>query len=166
MPAKTFVSFKLNGQLFGIDIRVVREINRHLDLTLVPLAPELVRGVVNLRGQIVTVLDLKTQLGLAQSVISEISHNIILKTDSDYAHIANAGIEEGENLSLQDRTSFLVDEIGDVVTVDNGDIEPPPANIGDIDGRFLSGVIKLDNTLMGIISVARVFIENTERIAA
>lgn len=163
MPARTFVSFELDNQLFGIDIMVVREINRHLDLTGVPLSTDFVRGLVNLRGQIVTVLDLKTRLGLSAAKITDVSHNIILKTESD---LVEFGTQSDEPLFIPDKASLLVDEIGDVITVDIEEIESPPANIGAIDGKFLSGIIKLDNTLMGIISVTKVLEGEIERVAA
>ncbi len=157
MPAKSFVSFKLNEQLFGIDILYVREINRHLEMTPIPLSPEYVRGLVNLRGQIITVLDLKRRLGFGTAEMSEISHNIILKTD------AEVGLQDdSESKGIVDKASFWVDAIGDVLTIDTKEIDPPPANIGEIDGKYLTGVVKLDETLMSILSISKVLNENVE----
>ncbi|MDX2083890.1 MAG: chemotaxis protein CheW [Candidatus Melainabacteria bacterium] len=153
MPAKSFVSFHLGDQLFGIDICQVREINRHLHLTPVPLAPNYVRGLVNLRGQIITVLDLKERLGLGQTEMSDISHNIILKTDSEQ------GISKPDKDSssiISEKVGFWVDAIGNVISLDTTEIDPPPANMGEVDGKYLFGVVKLENTLMSILSIAKI----------
>lgn len=158
MPAKSFVSFKLNEQLFGIDILYVREINRHLEMTPVPLSPDYVRGLVNLRGQIITVLDLKRRLGFGTAEMSDISHNIILKTDAE----VGAEDVESEKNAILDKASFWVDAIGDVLTIETSEIDPPPANIGAIDGKYLSGVVKLENTLMSILSISKVLSENVD----
>lgn len=160
MPAKSFVSFQLDDQLFGIDIRQVREINRHLDLTPVPLAPDYVRGLVNLRGQIITILDLKKRLGLGSAELSNISHNIILKTE---AELGSHRIEDESLSTISDKASFWVDAIGDVITIDTIEIDPPPANMGEVDGKYLSGVVKLDNRLLSILSIAKVLNEEAER---
>ena len=82
----------MDGNLMGIDILKVREINRSLDITPVQYGPEHVRGLVNLRGQTITVFDLGTRLGLSPRQLSSNSHSIILK---------------------QDAVGFLVDHIGD-----------------------------------------------------
>ncbi|MEM0952229.1 MAG: chemotaxis protein CheW [Cyanobacteria bacterium P01_H01_bin.74] len=156
MPTKSFISFQLDQQLFGVDIMLTREINRHLELTPVPLAKKFVRGLVNLRGQIVTVLDLKNRLGLGTATLTDVSHNIILKTQAELDNMPTDQKLEEEKGYLQDKASFLVDEIGDVVTVEEVDIEPPPANIGAIDGKYLSGIIKLEGQLLSIISVSQV----------
>ena len=81
MGVKQFVTFRLDNRLLGIDILKVREINRVLDITPVQHAPGYVRGLVNLRGQTITVFDLGTRLGLPPRGITGCSHNIILKQD-------------------------------------------------------------------------------------
>lgn len=164
MPTKSFVSFQLNRQLFGIDIDLVREINRHLDTTPVPHAPDYVRGLINLRGQIITVLDLKRRLGLAYSENTDSAHNIILKSDSELGHHSEENTEDDERIPLtsSDKASFWVDEIGDVLTLDSEEIDAPPANIGTLDGKYLSGVVKLDKTLMGILSVSKILNERLD----
>ncbi|MFP5213899.1 MAG: chemotaxis protein CheW, partial [Acidobacteriota bacterium] len=93
MNTKQFVTFRINGSLLGLDVLTVREINRVLDLTPVPHAPDYVRGLINLRGRTVTVFDLGVRLGQPASAITEESHNVVLKHDS---------------------VGLLVDAIGDV----------------------------------------------------
>lgn len=165
MATKTFVSFLLENQLFGLDIRLVREINKYLDLTPVPNAMEYIRGLINLRGQIVTVIDLKRRLGFDKSETKmTAAHNIILKTDAELASSKMMNEEHEELYTATDKVSLCVDTIGDIITVDQKDIELPPANIniGSIDGKYLSGVIKLDNTLMAVLCVPKVLSQKSD----
>jgi len=109
-----YSTFRLGDRLFGLDLMVIREINRILDITPVPHAREYIRGFINLRGQIVTILDLAVRLGLPPQDIGEESHNIILKTNAELAS-ARLG---GQHATSTDLVGFLVDAIGDVVEAD------------------------------------------------
>lgn len=129
-----FATFYLGDLLAGIDIRQIQEIDRHLELTSIPHAPECVRGVTNLRGEVVTVLDLRTILQLDRVPLTRACRNVIL----DY---------HGEQIGL------LVDRVADVVTVRSDEIEPPPANVGGIDSRFFKGVVKLNDDLLVLLDV-------------
>jgi purine-binding chemotaxis protein CheW len=102
-----------------------------------------------LRGQIVTILDLNKRLGLEDTMLSERSHNIILKTDQELQSINK------ELVTAPDKVGFLVDDIQDVLIVSEEEIEIPPANLGKVDGQFLSGVIKQSNKLVAILSVEK-----------
>jgi purine-binding chemotaxis protein CheW len=132
---KQFVTFKIDEDLLGIDVLRVREINRVLDITPVAKAPAYVRGLVNLRGQTVTIFDLGIRLGLPPRHITEESHNIVLK---------------------HDMVGFLVDSIGDIVQCGAIEVEPPPANAGDIDGKFIDGVVQLEHELLVILDTGKV----------
>lgn len=154
MAARSFTTFQLNEELFGIDILQVREINKQMDMTVVPHAPEYIRGLINLRGQIVTIFDLTKRIGLEVDD-SKPAHVIILKTESEMQNLR--GQDGSEDLVFTgDKVGLLVDEIGDVVTVPEENIDLPPANVGKIDGQYLSGVIKLDNSLISVISLQKV----------
>ena len=153
MASRSFSTFLLSGQLFGIDILVIREINRQLEITPVPHAFDYIRGLLNLRGQIVTILDLNCRLGLEQAIVSDKSHNIILKTEQE---LQNLDLNrEYMDLTSTDKVGLLVDDIREVVIVSEDSIEPPPANIGKIDGQFLTGVIKQNNALIAVLSVEK-----------
>ncbi len=154
MASRSFSTFLLSGQLFGIDILLVREINRQLEMTPVPHASDYIRGLLNLRGQVVTILDLNRRLGLDQATLSDTSHNIILKTDQELQSMSLAD-QNGESLTAADKVGFLVDDIRDVVIVPEDAIEAPPANIGKVDGQFLTGVIKQNNALVAVLSVEK-----------
>ena len=131
MAVSQFITFNIAANLVGINIKDVREINRVLDITPVQHAPEYVKGLVNLRGNTVTVFDLGNRLGLERLKVTDESHNIILKKDA---------------------VGLLVDNIGDVIEAEEDDIESPPANMGGIDSRFVEGVLKLENELLLILS--------------
>ncbi len=130
-------TFYIGDILMGVDIQKVQEINRHVDMTPVPHAPACVRGVINLRGDVVTVVDLRTVLELEPAEINETSRNMIAK----------AGDEQ---------IGLLVDRIADVVKLTRKEIEPPPANISGIDGRFFDGVYKMQSELLIILNAEEI----------
>jgi purine-binding chemotaxis protein CheW len=150
-----YSTFRLGDRLFGLDLMMIREINRILDITPVPHARDHIRGLINLRGQIVTILDLGVRLGLPRLDIGEESHNVILKTNAELATARQAG--SGKNFSTStDLVGFLVDAIGDVVEADDSSIEPPSANVSEAESQFLSGVIKTDTGLLVLLDIREV----------
>jgi purine-binding chemotaxis protein CheW len=157
-----YSTFRLGDRLFGLDLMLIREINRILDITPVPHARGHIRGLINLRGQIVTILDLGVRLGLERQEVADSSHNVILKTHADLAAAhregggahAAGGAQAGA--ASNDLVGFLVDAIGDVVEADENSIEPPSANVSEAEGRFLSGVIKTDSGLLVLLDLHEV----------
>jgi purine-binding chemotaxis protein CheW len=147
-----YATFHLGERLFGLEIMRIREINRNLEITPVPHAREHVRGLINLRGQIVTILDLGVRLGLPRQEVGEGTHNLILKARSDLAG-AGAAVLAGASADL---SGFLVDAIGDVVEADEASLEPPSANVGEADVRFLSGVLRTDAGLLVLLDLREV----------
>jgi len=129
-----YATFHVGRLLLGIDIRQTEEINRQLDLTAVPHAPACVRGVVNLRGEVVTVLDLRTILGLEPQAVTAASRNVVVRADAE-------------------QVGLLVDRVTDVVTVSAEEMEPPPANVSGVSGRFFKGVYKLESALLVVLDV-------------
>ncbi len=127
-------TFYLEDALLGIPIEQVEEINHHVELTPVPHAPASVCGVINLRGHVVTVIDLRTVLGLAPGVITRGTCNVVVRW-------------RGEQIGL------LVDRVGDVVYAGRKEIEEPPANVAGTDGRFFRGVYKMEGSLLVILDV-------------
>jgi purine-binding chemotaxis protein CheW len=133
-------TFYVGDALCGMDILKVQEINKLLEMTKVPQAPGYVKGIVNLRGQIVTVVDLGKKLGLSKTNFGSETRNIIVNSDNEYI-------------------GLLVDSIGDVERTDWDKIEPPPANIGGVQGKFFEGVFKKERSLIGILNVEEVLKE-------
>lgn len=140
-------TFFIGDSLIGIDIKQMQEINRNLQLTRVPQAAPEVRGVVNLRGDVVTVLDLRVIFGLKPIEIGRNSRNII---------IADA----------EERIGLLVDGIADVVHLTSDQIDAPPANLAGISGRFFRGVHQLEGNLLLILDTERVLARNEDAAAA
>ena len=132
-----YATFYVGDVLLGIQIREVQEINRNLDLTVVPHGPAHVRGVMNLRGEVVTVVDLRVVFGLPPGEVTRSTRNIVLSSGDE-------------------RISLLVDRIADVVTAREDKIESPPGNLSGIEDRFFSGVHRLENELLLIVDVEEV----------
>lgn len=130
-------TFYVGDALCGMDILKVQEINKLMQMTKVPQAPEYVLGILNLRGQIVTIIDLGKKLGLGETDISQDPRNIIVNS---------AGGHVG----------LLVRKISDVVSADMEKREAAPANMRGIQGEYFTGVYKTDNNLIGILNVDKV----------
>jgi purine-binding chemotaxis protein CheW len=108
-----------------------------------------VRGLLNLRGQIVTVIDSGVRLGIGKRQALPTSKVIILKTDDELMakNADPALIQEAPH----DIVGLWVDDIGDMVLVNEQDVEPPPANVAGVDARYLLGIIKLEKQLLTIV---------------
>jgi len=133
-----FSSFYLDDTLCGINIAKVQEINEDLNITKVPLSPDYVVGIMNLRGQIVTVINQSMKIGLNPSVIDKESRVVIVNS-------------RGENIGL------LVDKVTEVVTASISAIAEPPPNIKGVQGKFFEGVFQTkDNDLMALLNVEEV----------
>jgi purine-binding chemotaxis protein CheW len=145
------VSFRLQEQLLGLEILLVREINRQMESTSVQLASTHIIGLANLRGQIVTIFDLAKRLGMPAGEATE-CHNIVLKTNGELAPV-RAREEREDLVSCADPTGLRVDAIGDIIEVKASQLEPTPANLSGVDSRFLSGVVTLDQELMLILDL-------------
>ena len=138
-------TFYVGDSLCGMDILKVQEINKLLEMTEVPLAPEYVKGILNLRGQIVTVIDLGCKLKLLDTDTDRETRNIIVDFNGEYI-------------------GLLVDRIGEVERADEDNIEPPPANIGGIQGRYFEGVLKKENSLICILNIEEILKDDNTQI--
>lgn len=143
-------SFFLGEDLFSVNIRLVREINPHLDITPARKTESFVSGLVNLRGQIVTVIDLGERLGLGRHQIGPESRLVILKTNSELAALDGCALA-----TTEDKVGLLVDRISDVVTPEPDQLEPPPPNLEGAESGYLTGVCKTESATMGILDVRR-----------
>jgi purine-binding chemotaxis protein CheW len=132
MSKQQFCTFYLNDQCYGFDVLKVQEIVRSQPLTRVPLAHPMVRGLINLRGQIVTAIDLKECLGLPPSETSHEGINVVLHTDDG-------------------AVSLMVDEVGDVLELGDEQFETPPNTLLGPARKFILGVFKLTDQLLIIL---------------
>ena len=131
-----FTSFFVEDVLFGIAVEKVQEVASLVEMTPVPLAPLKVRGLINLRGQIVTAIDLRTCLGLGERPVGQTPVNVILHTADGYA-------------------SLLVDRVGEIVEVDESEFELPPETLRGPVRELIRGAYKLDNKLMHVVDLDR-----------
>jgi len=119
----------------GIVITQIQEINKQIDMTPVHHAPAYVRGVINLRGQIVTVVDLRIKFGLPPLALDEERCIVVVRWS-------------GENIGL------LADRIQDIVVADAADILDPPANIRGVTGAFFSGIYPMEQGLVAFLCLS------------
>jgi purine-binding chemotaxis protein CheW len=130
-------TFMLDGMYFGIDVQAVQEVLRCQDMTRVPLAAPVVRGLINLRGQIVTAIDLRRRLELGERPADQRPMNVVVSTP------------EG-------RVSFLVDDIGDVLSMDPTLFELPPPTLRGVARELIAGAYKLPDRLLLVLDPATV----------
>jgi purine-binding chemotaxis protein CheW len=121
---------------FGIQVAQIQEILRDLKTTPVPRAPEVVRGLINLRGEIVTAVCLATRLGLTQDEGDGRTHIVLRTSDGVF--------------------SLIVDAVGDVVPVDEATVEAPPPNLDPLLADYVNGVFELETGLVSVLDVAAV----------
>ena len=142
-----YVTVMLDGQLFGLPIARVQDVFMPDRLTRVPLAPPEIAGVLNLRGRIVTAVDLRVRLGMARR--------------SDGRPPMAVGIElKGESYGL------LIDSVGEVMKLSNGTREPNPVNLDTALARISAGIHRLERQLLVILDVDRVLDIGREATAA
>jgi purine-binding chemotaxis protein CheW len=131
-----FCTFYLDKLLFGVELKGVQEVIRSLDMTNVPLAPGVVSGLINLRGQIVTAVNLRLRLALEPALPGALAMNVVVRS------------EDGA-------VSLLVDEIGDVVEVEESSFEAPPETLRGSVRTMILGVHKLDERLMHVLDIEK-----------
>jgi purine-binding chemotaxis protein CheW len=131
-----FCTFFLDGLRFGVDVRQVQEVVPYQEMTRVPLAPPTVRGLLNLRGQIVTGIDLRRRLELPERPAGSLPMNVVLR---------------GEDSPV----SFLVDEIGEVIEVAADAWERPPETLRGRVRELIQGVYPLPDELLLVLDTAR-----------
>jgi len=135
-PRRQFITFKSADQVFGADIMVIREIRGWTDTTPLPHAPDYVRGVINLRGVVLPVIDLKARLGRGL-------------TDANPKHVIVV-------VKAGDRTiGLLVDAVSDILTATSADIQPTPELARDGQAAFVEGIAVLDQGMVTILSMDR-----------
>ena len=134
---RQFATFSVADMFCGIDVAQVQEVLKYQEMTPVPLAPETIQGLINLRGQIVTAIDLRRRFRLAEREEGRKPMNIVLRSDGG-------------------AVSLLVDEIGDVIEVDGSDHEPPPSTMDPFHREVVEAVFKLEGKLLMALDTGKV----------
>ena len=134
MSAARLSTFSVAGHLLGVEVTVVQEVIRQQPMTRVPLAPAALAGLINLRGQVITAVDLRRRLGFPDRAADELAMDVIVRTRDGLV-------------------SLLVDRIGDVVEVAEEAFEEPPETLGGIVRELIRGAYKLDHALLLSLNV-------------
>ena len=134
--SKQYATFFLSNLFLGVEVRKVQEVIRYQEMTRVPLAPNMVQGLINLRGQIVTAIDLRRRLELPPLPPDQLPMNVVVRSDDG-------------------AVSLLVDEIGDVVEIENETYETPPETLTGVARELVTGVYKLKERLLLVLDTDR-----------
>lgn len=143
--------FRLGRDQFALPASLVREVHSRFEVHSVPGAPSHIRGLVNLRGQIVTVIDLAAMLELKPGGGSEARHLVVLRSRSEF----RGSEPDGEALS-EERVGWVVDRLGDVEAPSEAALEPAPASVGDAARSLLAGVWRAETGSIGVLKLAEV----------
>jgi purine-binding chemotaxis protein CheW len=134
------VSFRIGEEEFGVDILKVQEINRMLDITKVPNSPSFVDGVINLRGKVIPIVNLRERFGLG-----------IRERDKDTRIVV---------VELSGKTvGFVVDAVSEVLRIPKSVTEPPPSIVAGINSEYITAVGKLEDRLLILLDLERVLSE-------
>lgn len=132
---RQYCTFYLDDQCFGLDVLRVQEVVRQQAITRVPLAHPMVRGLINLRGQIVTAIDLRRRLELPDRATDSEPVNVVVQTDDG-------------------AVSLVVDDVGDVLEVNEQEFEPSPETLQGCARELIQGAFKLADRLLLVLDLA------------
>lgn len=131
------VSFKIGEEEFGVDILRVQEINRMIEVTRVPNAPEYVDGVINLRGKVIPIIDLRRRFGMARKEHDKSTRIVVVEL-------------RGKVIG------FVVDRVSEVLRIPKSVTEPPPPIVAGVDTDYITAVGKLADRLLILLDLERV----------
>jgi purine-binding chemotaxis protein CheW len=128
------VTFNISEEEFGVDILKVQEIIRTMDITKVPRAPVFVEGVINLRGKVIPILDLRRRFGMQARPHDKQTRIIVIELGSMIV-------------------GFVVDGVSEVLRISASTVEPPPAVVSGLESEYISGVGKLEDRLLILLDL-------------
>ncbi len=143
MPATEFISFAIGNEQYGVAIMAVREIKEWSGVTQLPKQPDYMRGVLNLRGVMVPIIDLRCRFGQGLTEATPVHVVIVVHVD-------------GKTVGL------LADRVLDIISVEASQIQPVPQVARGSRASFLSGLVTIDTTMIALISLDRLFTERDE----
>jgi len=144
--AEKFLTFKLAGQEYGLEIHKVREIIGLHDITFVPQTPEYVKGVINLRGKVIPVIDLRLRFGFPPESYHERTCIIVVETDT--------------HDDQREVNGLVVDAVSEVLNIDSGQIEATPPMGSEIKTDYILGLAKGQGTVRILLDIDRILKEN------
>jgi len=138
---KQYVNLLLNNEKYGIDIMDIEEILRMIDITKVPKAPSFVEGIINIRGKVIPIVDLRRKLGLPSPDYTNSTRIIVV------------------NLRGK-QVGFIVDHVEEVLRVDGSLVDKAPASSTGVDSSYIRGVARLQTGMVIILNVHQIFAQD------
>lgn len=131
------VTFSIGEEEFGVNILKVQEINRTMEITKVPRAPEFVEGVINLRGKVIPIIDLRRRFGLISKPEDKDTRIIVIEINNVIV-------------------GFVVDAVSEVLRIPASTVEPPPPVVAGVESDYVSGVGKLKDRLLIMLDLDKI----------
>jgi purine-binding chemotaxis protein CheW len=131
------VSFHLGDEEFAVDILNIQGINRMVEITKVPNAPDYVEGIINLRGRVIPIIDLRRKLGLDTKEYDKATRFIVVEIDSKVI-------------------GFIVDSVNEVLRINSSITEPPPPMVAGVESKFITAVGKLEDRLLILLDIENI----------
>ncbi len=138
------VSFKLGSEEYGVDIAQVQEINRMVSVTHVPRAPQFMEGVINLRGQLIPIIDLRTRFGMPRAEHTKSTRIVVTEIGAK-------------------RVGMVVDSVSEVLRLPTDQIEDAPEMITGVDTEYIRGVGKIEDRLIILLDLAKIISGSEKR---
>jgi len=133
-----FLQFELDGELYGVEISKVREINGLMDITAVPKTPAFMKGLINLRGKVLPVIDLRLKFGLAEYEYTDRTSVIVIDIKSIHGQV---------------HMGIIVDTVSEVIGLSGRQIEPPPSFGTQLKSEYIKGVAKIRDRVIIILDI-------------
>ena len=135
------ISFAISEEDYGVDIQTVKEVIRHREITRLPKAPPFVKGVINLRGDIIPIVDLRERFGMEQQEYTDMTRVMV--------------VEVGDR-----SVGMVVDSVSHVLRIEQDQIEPPPSCVGKISEEYIRGVGKVAEKLIVLLNIDKILSED------
>jgi len=135
-----FVEFSIEDELFGINIMNIQEINMVSEITKIPKAPYFVEGIINLRGKVIPVIDIRKRFNLPEKPYDKDTRILVTNLNEKVL-------------------SFIVDSVNEVNAITTDNIENPPAYLENVDTKFVTGIAKLEDRIVIILDLNEMFTE-------
>ncbi|THJ20944.1 MAG: purine-binding chemotaxis protein CheW, partial [Nitrospira sp. CG24E] len=142
-----YLTFQLGGEIYGVDILRVQEIKGYTAVTKIPNQPSYIKGVMNLRGTIVPIVELRTKIGM--EVVEYTAHTVIVVV-----------VVQGRIMG------FVVDSVSDVLNIDKKEIQAPPQFGTKVDVSFLNGIAQCGDHLVALLNIDRLLTDGDAQAAA
>jgi len=133
-----FLQFELEGELYGVEISKVREINGLMEITAVPKTPTFMKGLINLRGKVLPVIDLRLKFGLAEGEYNDRTSIIVIDIKSIHGQV---------------HMGIIVDTVSEVISLNSRQIEPPPSFGTQLKSEYIKGVAKIRDRVIIILDI-------------